>query len=167
VSKTMTHGPLGFRIIGGFKILGSLALFAAGIGVFRLMRSDVAETLENLAETWRLDPNSRYIDSFISWAGNIDHKHLKAIGFGTFFYAALYAVEGLGLVFERRWAGYLTVIATGSLIPLEVWEVYKKTTPTRLSVLAINVAILVYLVWKLVQEHRAYAREDAASASPA
>jgi uncharacterized membrane protein (DUF2068 family) len=163
----MQHGPIGFRIIGGFKILGSLVLFAAGIGIFRLMRSDVAETLENIAETWRLDPNSRHLDSFISWAGSIDRKHLKAIGFGTFFYATLYAVEGVGLVLERRWAGYLTVIATGSLIPLEVWEVYKKVTPTRLSVLAINVAILVYLVWKLIQEHRAYAREDAVSASPA
>jgi uncharacterized membrane protein (DUF2068 family) len=163
----MQHGPIGFRIIGGFKILGSIALFAAGIGVFRLMGSDIAGTLEDFAQNWRLDPNNRYFDSLISWAGSIDPKQLKAIGFGTFFYAVLYAVEGVGLVLERRWAGYLTVIATGSLIPLEVWEVYRKVTSTRLIVLGINVAILVYLVWKLVQEHRAYAREDAASASPA
>jgi uncharacterized membrane protein (DUF2068 family) len=163
----MQQGPLGFRIIGGFKILSSLALFGAGIGVFRLMRSDVAETLEDLAQTWRLDPNSRYIDSVISWASNIDRKQLKAIGFGTFFYALLHAVEGVGLVLERRWAGYLTVIATGSLIPFEIWEVYKKVSPIRLSVLSINVAILVYLIWKLIQEHRAYAREDEATASAA
>jgi len=131
------------------------------------MRSDVAETLEDVAQSWRLDPNSRYIDSVISWASSIDRKHLKAIGFGTFFYALLHAVEGVGLVLERRWAGYLTVIATGSLIPFEIWEVYKKVSPIRLSVLSINVAILIYLIWKLIQEHRAYAREDAATASAA
>jgi uncharacterized membrane protein (DUF2068 family) len=153
------RGPLGFRIIGAFKIAGALMLFAAGIGVFRMMNKDVAETLEHTAMTWRLDPHNRYIDSAISWASRIDRTRLKEIGFGTFFYACLYLVEGIGLVLERRWAGYLTVVATGSLIPLELWEVYHKPNATKVVVLVVNVAIVVYLVWKLIQERREEARE--------
>lgn len=160
----MHNSPLGFRIIGGFKVAGSVLLFTAGVGLFKLMNKDVASTLEDIAETWRLDPHNHYIDSFISWAGRFDRNNLKAIGFGTFFYATLHAVEGLGLVFERRWAGYLTVVVTGALIPLEIWEVIRKASPTRLTVLAVNLAVLVYVIWKLVQEHRV-TRADLASPS--
>jgi len=30
--------------------------------------------------------------------------------------------EGVGLALRKRWAEYLTIIATSSLIPLEVYE---------------------------------------------
>ncbi len=43
---------------------------------------------------------------------SLDDRKLKAIGAGTFFYAALLLTEGIGLLLRRRWAEYFTVIVT-------------------------------------------------------
>jgi uncharacterized membrane protein (DUF2068 family) len=40
----------------------------------------------------------------------------------------------------------LTVIATASFIPLELFELYKRFTAVRLGVIGINVAVVWYLV---------------------
>ena len=53
--------------------------------------------------------------------------------------------ECLGTL-ERRWAEYLTVIATSSFIPLELYELTRGVNPPRLVILAINLAIVWYLV---------------------
>ena len=151
----MRHGPVGFRIIGAFKLVGAILIFGTGIGVYKLAGRDVGGTLEEIAATYRLDPHSQFLHSAISWVSGIDRAKLRAIGVGTFFYAALYAAEGIGLVLAKPWGGYLTAVVTGALIPLEVWEVIHKPEPKRITVLVVNVAVLIYVVWKLVQERRA------------
>ena len=67
-------------------------------------------------------------------------------------YAVLYAVEGIGLWINARWAQYLTAISTSLFIPLELWQLGVHFTPMKLLALAINVAIVVYLVWLLRAE---------------
>jgi uncharacterized membrane protein (DUF2068 family) len=52
----------------------------------------------------------------------------------------------IGLLLRRRLAEYLTVIVTGSFIPLELYELWRHLTLTRLVILVINVAIVRYLV---------------------
>ena len=160
MEKASKRGSVGFRVIGAFKLLGATLLFGAGIGVLRLLGRDVGEALEDFAATCRIDPNNHYLHAAISWASGIDRSRLKMIGVGTFFYAALYAAEGIGLVLGTAWGGYLTAVATGSLIPLEIWEVFKKPDGKRIAVLVINVAILVYVIWKLIQERRAAKAES-------
>jgi uncharacterized membrane protein (DUF2068 family) len=154
------RGPVGFRIIGAFKLLGAVLLFGAALGVYRLAGRDVGGTLEEIAATYRIDPHNHVIHGIISWASGIDRARLKAIGVGTFFYATLYAAEGIGLVLQKVWGGYLTAVVTGALIPLEVWEVIHKPEPKRITVLVLNVAILAYVIWKLVEERRAAKAED-------
>ncbi len=47
----------------------------------------------------------------------------------------------------KRWAEYLTVIATSLFLPLEINELIDKVSFLRVSALLVNLAILVYLVW--------------------
>ena len=58
-------------------------------------------------------------------------------------YTVLFAVSGFGLSRERRWAEYLTVIATASLVPFEAWAICKKATPLRGVALLANIAIVI------------------------
>ena len=51
---------------------------------------------------------------------------MHALRFVTLTYAAVFAVEGVGLWMRRRWAEWLTTIITASLIPLEVWELIQQ-----------------------------------------
>ena len=52
----------------------------------------------------------------------ITPSHLYDIGFLLVAYATLEAVEMVGLWFTKRWAEYLTFVATTLFVPLEVYE---------------------------------------------
>jgi len=62
-------------------------------------------------------------------------------------YATLEAVEAVFLWRGRRWAEYLTVVATAGLLPLELWELAKGVSVLKVVTLALNLAILAWLVW--------------------
>ena len=94
------------------------------------------------------------IHGVISRLGNIDRSHLVAIGAGTFLYALLEAAEGIGLILRRRWASYLTIIATVLLFIPEGYEIVHKVDAVRIIVFLVNLAVLVYLIWKLKQERQ-------------
>ena len=153
-ANSSSTAPVGLRVIGGFKLLGAVLLLGAGIGVFRLLGRDLGAALEHAAAVFHLDPHNYYIDRIISAASGIDAHRLKQIGVGTILYALLYGAEGTGLVLGKKWGGYLTVVVTALFIPLEIYEVWRKANAIRIGVLVVNLAILVYVVWKLVQEHR-------------
>jgi uncharacterized membrane protein (DUF2068 family) len=74
--------------------------------------------------------------------------HATVVALAVALYAAIEAVEGVGLAMRRRWAEYLTVLATGVLIPFEVVEVAARPTPFRAGALLVNVAIVVYLAYR-------------------
>ena len=141
-------------LIGALKLASGLLMFAAGIGLFRLFRGDVDEALETIVTRLHLDPDNRLIQSIISGVLGVSRKQLRLLEAGTFFYATLHSIEGIGLILRRRWAEYLVVVATGSLIPFEIYEIYRKTTALRLGVFAVNVVILVYLIVRLRRDRQ-------------
>ena len=55
--------------------------------------------------------------------------------------------EGTGLALRKRWAEYLTIIATGLLIPLEIYELWKTASVLKGALLIGNVAIVLFLIW--------------------
>jgi uncharacterized membrane protein (DUF2068 family) len=75
----------------------------------------------------------------------VSPRQLRELSFGTFFYAGLFATEGVGLLMRKRWAEYFTIITTGALLPLEVFELTRRFTATRLVVLIVNALIVWYL----------------------
>jgi uncharacterized membrane protein (DUF2068 family) len=62
-------------------------------------------------------------------------------------YAVLEAVEMVGLWYGRRWAEYLTFVATTVLLPLEVYELTTRITALKVIALLINLLIVVYLLF--------------------
>jgi uncharacterized membrane protein (DUF2068 family) len=163
VERSAGSGSLGYRIIGAFKLASALMLGAAGFGIFRLMNKDLGDLLEHFVTRLHLDPENRVVHAVMGRLSGIDRDHLKVIGAGTLFYALLELVEGVGLILRRRWASYLTVIATGLLLIPEGYELAHKVNVVRVAVLLANLAILVYLIVKLRQEHRAGSADGSAT----
>ena len=62
-------------------------------------------------------------------------------------YGLLQLVEGGGLWFQKRWAEYLTVVATSAFIPLEIYEISHKVTFLRVGALVVNIAAVIWLIW--------------------
>jgi len=75
-------------------------------------------------------------------------SHTSLLAIGAFAYALLEGTEGVGLAMRRRWAEYLTVFATGALIPFEFYEVVHKVTLFRVGALLLNLAVVGYLAYR-------------------
>jgi len=78
---------------------------------------------------------------------NIGTGHLYAAAFVVSAYALLEAVEMVGLWLAKRWAEYLTFVATVILIPFEIYEIVGGVSVLKVLTLVINVAIAAYLLW--------------------
>jgi uncharacterized membrane protein (DUF2068 family) len=139
-------GSRGLLLIAAFKLIKGLGLLALGIGALRLLHKDVAAEIAQWLDALRVDPHNRYIQILIEKLGMVDDRKLKALSVGTFFYSALFLTEGVGLALRKRWAEYLTIISTASLLPLEVYEIAKRADAARIVVLLANIAIVAYLV---------------------
>jgi len=61
-------------------------------------------------------------------------------------YALVSAFETIGLWRERRWAEYLTALSTAGFLPIELHELITHVTVVRVATMAVNLAILGYLV---------------------
>ena len=133
------------RVIGALKIAKALMLIAAGVGVLSL-GGDHAHTL---AWNYHHDEANRYINRALSKVSHVITHELHELGIGCFVYAALFSVEGVGLWMRKVWAEYVTIIITGSFVPFEVYEAVEHASPVKGVVLVLNIAIVVYLVWRL------------------
>ena len=133
-------------LIGVFKLFKALLLIVVGIGAIRFLHKDVAQTVAHWTQVLRVDPNNRYVHQFLEKIFRVTPKQLRELSVGTFLYAGLFATEGVGLLLRRRWAEYFTIVTTGGLIPLEVYELARHFTIAKLVVLFVNAAIVVYLV---------------------
>src|SRR3954465_8351070 len=72
---------------------------------------------------------------------------LHLVGAGVIGYAVLEGVEAVGLWYQKRWAEYLTLIATSLFLPLEVYEIAHKLSPTKIIALIVNIAVVLYLLF--------------------
>lgn len=75
-------------------------------------------------------------------------SHVTILAIGAILYALLEGTEGIGLAMRRRWAEYLTVIATGILIPYEAYEVIHHVTLFKVGALLLNLAVVGYLAYR-------------------
>lgn len=70
-------------------------------------------------------------------------KVLLALAIG---YAVIEWTEAYGLWRERRWAEYLTVVATTGFLPLEIHELIDRVTVLRVGALVVNVTLVLWLI---------------------
>ena len=66
----------------------------------------------------------------------------------------MFAVEGVGLLLEKRWAEYVTLGVTISFIPIEVYELVKHPNAIKTTTIAVNVAVVIYLALRAARRRR-------------
>jgi uncharacterized membrane protein (DUF2068 family) len=142
------------RLIALFKLFKGLLLLVAGIGALSLVHKDAAAHVARWAAALRVDPDNHYVHRLLGKLGLMSDRQLEELSAGTFFYAALLLTEGVGLWLEKHWAEYFTIFVTGSLVPLEVYELWQHFSATKVCVLLLNVAVVVYLVARLFSRRK-------------
>jgi uncharacterized membrane protein (DUF2068 family) len=133
------------------RIIKAIVLIALAIGLFLAGRMGLLTNWANYAQDQlNLEAGHTLIVQLllnvILYVGHFSHTTLLAIG--AIVYALLEGTEGVGLAMRRRWAEYLTVIATGVLIPYEAYEVIHHVTLFKIGALLLNVAVVGYLAYR-------------------
>jgi uncharacterized membrane protein (DUF2068 family) len=139
----------GLLLIGLFKLAKAIFFFGVGVGAIHLLHKDLEDEVMRLALKFKFDPESRFVSLLLDKVDLIDAHRLRQISVATFGYSALALTEGVGLLLEKVWAEYLTLILTVSFLPWELYELARRPDWFRLSLLLINIAVLWYLIWLL------------------
>ena len=133
------------------RIVKAIVLVSLGVGLLVVGRKGWLDQWASYAQD-QLNLNvghgiiSQLLLRALVYIGSFNHTTLLAIS--AIIYAGLEATEGVGLAMRRRWAEYLTVIATGILIPYELYEVVRRPTLFKVGALLLNLAVVGYLAYR-------------------
>ena len=142
------------RLIGLIKLLKGILLLALASGILKLLHKDAAETLGGWIQQLNMDPQNQFFQKVMEKVANLDSRKLLVYTIGTFLYAALFLTEGIGLLMLKHWAEYFAVIITASFLPIEVYELARKFNAYKVIVIALNAAIVIYLIIHLKRGKR-------------
>ena len=155
-SHSRSHGAL--FAIAVFKFVKGAVFLALAFGALSFLHKDLASHVELWLDQLRIDPDNQFIGALLSKLQLVHTKELKELSALGASYAALFLTEGTGLLFRKRWAEWLTIVATSSLMPLEVYELVRQFTAVRLLALLINSAVVLYLIHLIRQKENAPSR---------
>ena len=137
------------RLIAAFKFLKGTLLVAASIGIFHLLHKNLGTVVEQWIEASHLNPGNRHVEAALAKVSSLSPAQIKKLGLGGLVYATLFFIEGTGLWLLKPWAEWVTAIITSTLIPLEVYEIYRHPTVIKVLVLVVNVATVWYLIHRI------------------
>jgi uncharacterized membrane protein (DUF2068 family) len=139
------------RTIAVYKLVKVLLLVALALGEVRLRDASLTDKLLVWVSARPHGLEHDVVTHLIQWLSGLTTSRMHTLRIVTMAYAAVFATEGIGLWMQKRWAEWLTVIITASLIPLEVWEMIFRPSIGIGAVLVANSAIVIYLVWHVVR----------------
>jgi uncharacterized membrane protein (DUF2068 family) len=145
------------RLIAIDRALHSVLFGVAAIGLFvlrldlgglqasaRHLINGASNTLAGPGQTASRDSLQRLLDRILQ----LRPRTLGTLAVTAAIYCAVEGTEAVGLWLEKRWAEYLTAVATAGFLPFEVDALIHKFTVFKVVALAVNLAVLVYLVWR-------------------
>jgi uncharacterized membrane protein (DUF2068 family) len=133
-----------------FVVLGLLAVAVFLFASHEVRVRDLVYRIVNAVQGTSGDPTLRHHGSFVHsilHLFTLKSSTLYAVAAVAAAYAALEGVEAVGLWYQRRWAEYLTFVATCAFLPYEAYELVRTVSPLKLIAIVVNIAIAVYLLF--------------------
>lgn len=143
IMKQKSTAFLKFIII--YKSLVGIVSMILAFGFYHLLNKDTQVVFTKLVKNLNLDIDNKIISSLIKQVGTLGNGAILSLTFVMLGISVLNLVEAWGLHLKRRWAEWLTVIATSLLIPFEVYHVLVRVKFFKVSILILNVVIVYYL----------------------
>jgi uncharacterized membrane protein (DUF2068 family) len=140
------------RLIAADRAIHVIVLTGLAIALFtfaahdQALHHDYQNIMNDLAGGTPGASQARGLLGYFGRAFKYSPTHLRILGFVLLAFAALEATEMVGLWLNKRWAEYLTFIATTALVPFEVYELTNSVSAFKLIALVINLAVVIYLL---------------------
>lgn len=129
-------------------LFGVALLVRLNIGPLRSEAQSILSALQTAAGNSGAGGSHGFIVRELQNLLDLRSGTLNILMFTALAYFVVELIEAIGLWHEKRWAEYLTVIATAGLMPFEIVELIHKITVFRVGALVVNLAIVVWLVWR-------------------
>lgn len=72
----------------------------------------------------------------------------------------LFLTEGTGLLCSQRWAEWLTLVATGVLLPVEIYEMVHEFSIVKVVLFTVNAAVVAFLAWRIRSDRARPSAQD-------
>ena len=133
-------------LIIAIKLLKGLLFAGVALTAYTLSDNDLPAEYKNLLHHLRLNPERKFWADLAVRVGQLNERKVVLTAAGTLIYSLFSLVEGLGLMFRIRWAGYMAIGESAFFIPIEVYELMRGFSVKVFVILLINIFIVVYLV---------------------
>lgn len=132
-----------------FGLLGiALAVLVLDLSPLKAQAQSLVNGLSGALSDTGQGASTGLLAEILRRIGGLERRTVIVLLVTAVVYCVIEGVEAVGLWRERRWAEYLTAIATAGFLPFEVHELLARVTIIRIGALVINLAVLVWLVWR-------------------
>lgn len=144
------------RVFAVERVLRFLVLGAAAFGVWRftLDRAGIMRAYDSALPAIRalygdlgFNVSHSKLLGLIQSSFTLNTRTLDLLAIGLAVYALIELTEGVGLWLGKRWGEYFAMAATSLFLPYEVYDLIVKVTWLRAGALAVNLLLVVYLIW--------------------
>jgi uncharacterized membrane protein (DUF2068 family) len=144
-----SHPSRILRSVAVIEAAKGVVVLLVAVGLLSLVHRDAQSVARKLVELSHLDPASRYAHAFVRAASTLNDGRLWLLAGCAGAYAVVRFVEAYGLWGARRWAEWLAALSGAIYVPIEIYELRHGITSVKVTALAINLAIVLYMVREL------------------
>jgi uncharacterized membrane protein (DUF2068 family) len=137
------------QVVAMMEAIKGLIVFGAGFGLLTLLHRDVRRVAESLVTRLHVNPERHYAGIFLDAAAHVTDARLWGLAALALIYSILRGAEAYGLWFGRRWAALLGAAGGAIYVPVEIYELWERTSVVKAATLTLNVAVVAYLIWTL------------------
>jgi uncharacterized membrane protein (DUF2068 family) len=143
------------RALVGYKLVKAAVQLVLAVGLVVVVATGHAGALRSVAEVLRQNLSQAWAWRAANYLVHLaTPRHVELTAVALFLDSVLSAVEGWALHTRRWWAEWLVVVASGSLLPYEIYELTRHLRVGRLLVLVVNFVIVVYLARRALRRGR-------------
>jgi uncharacterized membrane protein (DUF2068 family) len=141
------------RLIAINRALHFLGLLLVGVAILLFaanradLRATVLKVVADLGGGTTATGTARHgLQHTVDELFSLESSKLHLFAAIALIYAAVEGLEAVGLWYGKRWAEYLTFLVTGSLLPVEIYELSHHVSPFKVVAFVVNVAVVLYLL---------------------
>ena len=134
-------------VIIAIKLLKAALFAGLAFMAYALSDNDLPAEYQKWLHLLRLNPEKRFWAQVATQIGQLTEARVVWVAVGTLIYSLFSLVEGVGLLFRVRWAGWLSIGESAFFIPIEIFELVHRPTWSVAGILALN----IFMVWYLFQ----------------
>ena len=144
----------GLHIVAIFEGLKGVLVLLVGFELLTFIHKDIHEAALRLVKHIHLNPASHYPRIFLDLMEQINDTRLWSIAIAAAMYSVVRMIEAVGLWLRKSWAEWFAVLTGGMYIPVEMYEVAHHVSWPKVTVLAVNLGSVSYLLFVLTRDGR-------------